>query len=672
MSVSPCRHCGLPTPADRHDFCCFGCRMAHGLLDDPSDADATHPARPAARLNLRLAVGVFLTMNLMVFSYFFYSRHVYDVTEEAGYSTLASLLAYLQMFLATGVVALLGLPLLIDCFDRRPWKPDANLLILIGVAAAFVLSVLHTLQGDPGLYFDTACVILVLVTLGGHLDSSAKRRATLLTAQLDRALPEQAFVAAGDDVQAVPAGAVTVGQRVRVRSGEKLPVDGVVRAGSAHVEESMLTGESQPRAVAPGDDVFAGSASLDGLLWIEATRVGADCTVATLERLLGEARLEQPPLQRVADRIAAAFIPGVLLLALGTFAYHAMHGSASDALFIALSVLLISCPCALGLAAPLATWCAMSKAAQQGVLFRSSLVLERAARLTQICFDKTGTLTTSRMELRALTCRSPLTEAELLQRAAAAESASPHPIGRSVVHAATARGLAWEQPTESTLLPGVGVASIVQQQRIEAGGARLHPQVDRDLPQPAGDLIVDVFVDGVLVGRLGLQEQLRPDAAQTMTELRALGVQCQVLTGDRPEAAARMSERLDIPAEGGLLPQDKLERLRGKAGCAMVGDGINDAAALAAADVGFAVDSAIDLAQQSGHVLLLSDKLDRIPLTIRLARRTRRHILINLAWAFGYNGIGLALAVCGYLNPIFAASAMVVSSLLIISTSRRV
>jgi Cu2+-exporting ATPase len=708
-----CAHCHLPVPRGRRrstpgaaQFCCFGCRIASELA---RPAASELESAPGNTLLLRLGIGIFLSMNIMVFNWLFYSREWFGPAAEASgeYSALASLFAYLLMFLATVVLVLLGAPLAADALGgltaggsavpgRSRWvgfRIDANLLICIGVASAYVVSVAHTLRGSGSLYFDTAAMVLLLVTLGNYLEAGAKRSAANEAGALLASVPERVWVRRDGRSLELDIGKVVVGDRVRVRAGEAVAVDGRIVEGLSHVDESSLTGESQPRPVKPGDRLYAGSLNLEGRLWLETRRTGGDSAVRRMERMLETARLQQPPIQRVADRIAARFVPAVILLAAGAFAWHGRHEGFTHGLFVALSVLLISCPCALGLAAPMATWSALRRAAGRGILIDSATTLERAARVGQVFFDKTGTLTEPRLELRNIAVGPGLEPDEVLRWAAAVESASLHPIAHALVGEADRRGLNRSDVERARVLPGLGVEATLDGRRLRLGSERLAmryglqssldelrstgaPELARD---GSADVLVYLLDDTRILAEFRLGETLRSGAAEAVSALKRLGAEVTVLTGDRPGPARRLSEELGIPVESEQLPEDKLELLRQSRdgsnrrnpAIAMVGDGINDAPVLAAADVGFAMGSAADLTKQAGNVRLISDRLDRVPLTLGIARDCMRRVRLNLTWAFGYNAVGLTLAAVGLLNPIFAASAMIVSSLIIVMVSRR-
>ncbi len=727
-----CVHCGLPVPLSRQrgesaQFCCFGCRLVYDL-GAAARAEGEGDAQPNTLL-LRLGLGIFLAMNIMAVTGFFYAQQVYGHAESStGYTALSALFSWLQLLLCSAVMATLGLPLAVDVIDNLRgggttgrglrFRIDANLLILVGVLAAFGLSAYHTLVGRGHLYYDTAAMILVLVTLGGYLDSRAKQKAASSADDLLAAMPTRAFVRRGREIVELDCEALSVGDVVRVRPGEALPADGIVIEGASSVNESTLTGESNPRAVEAGGKVLAGSVNLDGQLWIAATAVGGDRVVARIRQLLHEARLQQPPIQRIADRVSAFFVPLVVLLALGVFAWRAAVGEASDGIFRALAILLISCPCALGLAAPLATWSAMARAARRGILFFSAATLERLAKSRVALFDKTGTLTRHRMRLQSITCADGVSEEQALCLAATLESSSTHPIALGLVEAARTRGLQTLEVECARTVPGRGIEATIAGERYRIGGQRWveeaafavgcvkSARTHLDSPAAkANELTTSASTDGAsapsldapyaegietresslpcvylmsddrILARIVMAEELRDDAAKVVAELRQEQVRVRVLTGDQPGPASHVANQLHVPVRSQLLPADKLaivQRYQQRiGGVVFVGDGINDGPALAAADVGIAVGGATDLARQAGHVHLLSDNLELVPQSIAIARDAMRRIHLNLIWAFGYNAIGLVLAVAGVLTPIFAASSMVISSLLIVATSRR-
>lgn len=691
-----CRHCGLPVPASRHrgsepGFCCFGCRFAYRLaLPATALGDGEEVAAPPSTLLLRLGFGIFLALNVMVASWLGYSQELFgDAARARGIDALLpGLFSYLALFLTTLLVVMLGLPLLAGVLrpsrgSRNPFTAlglNAQTLIVIGVFAAYLLSALHTLRGEGSLYYDTAAMVLVIVTLGSYLEASAKRRATVSAKRVLSVLPTTVRVRRGAALCELPVDRVRPGELVQVRPGETVPIDGEVVEGSSRVDESSLTGESRPRTAEGGTKLLAGGANLDGQLWLRAEQVAGDTVLAQMERSLAAARAGRPPMQRLADRVAAVFVPGVVLIAVATFATRAWHGQAETGLLTALAVLLISCPCALGLAAPLACWHGLRRAAEHGILIDSAATLERAAAIDRLCFDKTGTLTRPEPVVERLSVAPGVDERQALTWAAGLESASRHPIAEAVVARAVERGIEPPLPAVAATVPGMGVEGVIDGRTLRLGSSRwvekcgLADQTSAGAVRGAETGAFFLMDDERVLARFDLAETLRPGAAEAVDGLRRLGIEVSLLSGDRGGPTRRLAERLEVRAESELLPNDKVRRLaaaRGRGRIAMVGDGINDAPVLASADIGIALGSASDLARRSGNVRLISDALDRVPMLIRIARDVRRRIRLNLLWAFGFNTFGIALAATGWLTPVFAALAMVLSSLIVVRISSR-
>lgn len=698
QSATLCEHCGLPVPRARvrrggesAAYCCMGCHVVHQMVragEDDTHGSATNPYL------LRLGLGIFLTMNIMAFSGFFYSIQVYDAAGQitsAG-SVLASLLSYLLLLLCTLVILLMGGPLLQEALDSpaqqddsppRRWcrwsiRMDVNLLILLGVVTAYALSAVSTLRGQGHLYYDTAAMILLLVTLGSHLDARAKRKAAASSEALLAGLPSRVFKRCGDQIIEIEAAQVQPDDLVRVRPGEALAIDGIISEGAGYIDESILTGESRHRSVAVGDSVMAASINLDGLLWVRASAGTGHRVIDHVKRMLDEARTHQPAVQRLADRVAAVFVPLVMVLAVAVFAWHGSQRSIEAGLFTALSVLLISCPCALGLAAPLACYHALTRAAQQGILIDSPATLEKLAAIRSIIFDKTGTLTRGQMSTQHITTMPGVSTSEALSLAASIESATNHPIALAIIRQAVERGVPLHDVRDARLLPGLGIEGTIGQRNFLLGNATLAAQArcNDDPLLSASETGTDVFLieNHRILACFTLVDEARPEAPQVIARLASLGMSMTVLTGDQPGPARRLCESLGLPFVASLLPAGKvtqLEQLRSeqRGRFAFVGDGINDAPAMGSADVGIAVGNATDLARQAGHVHLMAQGLSRLPLLFELARDAVWRVRLNLLWAFGYNAIGLTLATFGLLTPIFAASSMIVSSLLIVVTS---
>ncbi len=631
---------------------------------------------------LRLGLSIFFTLNIMVASWLSYSQEVFGTAAKApaDFAVLTGLFSYLAWLLATLVLVLLGLPLLADALRqlRAPGplltRLSAPLLITLGVFSAYLLSVLHTLRGQGSLYFDTAAIVLVFVALGSYLEAGSRQRALASACELLAVLPAQVHVERQGRCDEIARDQVAVGDRVRVRPGETVPVDGRVVSGCSQVLTASLTGEAQPRTVEVGDRLLAGAISLDGQLWLETERVGAQTVLAQMEASLTVARGSQPAIQRLADQIAGWFVPGVVFLALGVFAASAAQGAVDQGLLRGLSVLLISCPCALGLAAPLSCWSALRRAAEQGILIDSATTLERAALVDHLFFDKTGTLTEPELVLGTLETAPGVTREEALTWAASLEAASMHPIARAVLAQAQQLQLTLLPVSAATVLPGRGLLGQVGGRLLRLGSEKWVSELGLTAaPSTAPDPGATLFLLDAerVLARLTLCERLRPAAPAVIRSLEQMGIAVSILSGDRSAATCALGSALGVRATGELLPADKVEHLRGARTqgarrIAMVGDGLNDAPVLAAADVGIALGSASDLARRSGNVRLISDRLDRLPILFALARDTRRRIRTNLLWAFAFNSVGILLAAAGYLTPIIAAAAMAFSSSLVV------
>ena len=599
----------------------------------------------------------------------------------------------------------------------RHLNANMHTLIAVGTSAAYLYSVgvllfpgFFAAVGGGGLYFDTAAVIIALILVGRYLEARARSQTSAAIQRLVGLQPRTARVVRADQEVDIPVEEVAAGDLVLVRPGERIPVDGEVTQGSSAVDESMITGESMPVDKAPGSRVIGATINASGAFKFRATRVGSETVLAGIIRLVEEAQGSKAPVQRLADVIAGYFVPAVFAVAAVTFALWLLFGpepSFDIALLNFIAVLIIACPCALGLATPTAIMVGTGKGAEAGILIRNAEALENAHRLDTVVMDKTGTLTEGKPTLKGLVTANRVSAQEILRLAASAERGSEHPLGQAVVDAARARGLALAEPADFQALPGQGVSAVVEGKRVLLGNAGLMAQSGVEietLAKEAGKLegvgltAVFVAVDSRLAGFIGLGDSMKKGSEDAIAELRRMGLRVVMLTGDSPRLAGAIASELGVDrVVAGVLPDQKaneLMRLQEKGRLVgMVGDGINDAPALAQADVGIAMGSGTDVAIETADVTLMSGDPRGVSAAIELSKRTMRTIKQNLFWAFAYNValIPLAAGVLyvvfgpsgvppwlqpvlgenGFLNPMLAALAMAASSVTVVSNSLR-
>ncbi|MFB6440339.1 heavy metal translocating P-type ATPase [Streptomyces sp. NPDC056411] len=556
-----------------------------------------------------------------------------------------------------------------------------------GMTHPFTLTISRT-DGSSAIYLEAAAGVTTFLLAGRYFEARAKRKAgAALRALLELGAKDVAVLREGREVR-VPTRELRVGDRFVVRPGEKIATDGTVVDGSSAVDASMLTGESVPVEVAPGEAVTGATVNAGGRLVVEATRIGADTQLARMARLVEEAQNGKAAAQRLADRISAVFVPAVIVLALGTLAGWLLTGAGAVAAFTAaVAVLIIACPCALGLATPTALMVGTGRGAQLGILLKGPEVLESTRRVDTIVLDKTGTVTTGVMTLAEVHTAEGTTEDEVLRLAGALEHASEHPLARAVAEGAAARtGAALPVPEDFTSLPGLGVRGTVEGHAVLVGRERLLTEGGQVLPpaladakaaaEASGRTAVAVGWDGAARAVLVVADAVKPTSAEAVRRLRALGLTPVLLTGDHRAVAEAVAAEVGIDeviAE--VLPEDKVAvvaRLQAEGrSVAMVGDGVNDAAALARADLGLAMGTGTDAAIEAGDLTLVRGDLRVAADAIRLARATLGTIRGNLFWAFGYNVAALPLAAAGLLNPMIAGAAMAFSSVFVVGNSLR-
>jgi heavy metal translocating P-type ATPase len=646
---------------------------------------------PRAWSILRLGIGAFLSMDVMMISLLLYGG---SIEPQA-----VAMFRLILLGLSAPAAAILLYPFVIGSIaEIRRRRLSLDTLIAIGAVAALGVSAVNAIRGRGQIYFDTAVMLLLLVTVGRMIEAFAKSRAVALTRALESLLPAQATRLVDGQPRTVALGELAVGDRVLVRPGERFPVDGVIVEGVTLVEQAQFTGEPAPQTRSEGQEVIAGTINAQNPVVVQARQVGGDLLLRRIVRGVEQARQNQAPLERLAGKLASAFIPVVLALAGGTAIYWLLAAGPAQALLASLAVLVVACPCAMGIAAPLTNLLAIARAAEQGIVVRGADVMENVGRAGTIFFDKTGTLTLGQMRVTDVQMMNSHTSAdELLSRLAALESHSEHALARAVVEEAHARGLTVPSARDVRNFPGMGLRGLVGPENLEVvagsdgfvGRAEDRGQTPisqtksisvpdlpvPDLPQAAGQTVIQVAWLGRVQGQIVLADTPRDGASTSMARLRGLGVRTVLLSGDSADAAGAMARDLGIDrVHAPCLPDEKLRLVTEADGhlIVMVGDGVNDAPALAAAPVGIAMGAGTDLARQAGNIVLLRSRLDQIPDLIVLGRRARRIILQNLLWALGYNGVALGFAAAGYLHPLLAALAMAGSSLTILANSSRV
>lgn len=716
-TAAGCAYCGLPipglstprssgprssrSPSGEARFCCYGCRVAAAITSDGTgQGNVQHSLA-------RLGLAIFFAMNVMVFTLALWSWDIYRdeplVSPQAD--ALFALFRYLSLLFSAAVVVLLGAPLLEDSLEKlRRGNLSTDLLIAVGVVAALLYSVASLLRGDGHTYFEVACMVLVGVTLGRWLEALGKEKTTRALRSLERLLPalvDRVQQAGGDlEETRIPLEQAEVGDWLRVRPGQRIATDGRILRGQAAIDEKIVTGESLPAIKEPGDAVFAGSLNQDGDLLVEVTAAPRAGALARIVQAVSSATQAKGRLETMADRIAGWFLPCVIGVALLTLGIHAATGGIGAGLMAALSVLLIACPCALGIATPLAMWAAMGRASEAGVLFRNGDAIPRLAATRVICFDKTGTLTDGEPVVVDLIVDDGVSRSEVLARALALASSSDHGCSSAIRAYATPKLARQVVPflSDVEVRPGRGLVAggqggsgqggsgatyLGNLALLEGAGIAFSATMRRaqvDLIRE-GKPLAFVAWEGQVRGVFAFSEHLRSGAAAALQALQQDGFHVTVLTGDHAARAAALARELNlapqfqIEVQADLLPEEKLaaiQRLRARRGAvAMVGDGINDAPALAEADAGIALGCGADISREAADVCLLGNALHDIGWSIRLARRTMTTVRQNLFWAFAYNIVGIGLATLGWLNPIWAAAAMVGSSLLVIWNSLR-
>ncbi len=551
------------------------------------------------------------------------------------------------------------------------------------VAVIFFPEVLPVKVEEREVYFEVSAVIIAFVLLGKYMEELIKKRSSAAVRKLMDLKPATAHVIRDGSEMEIPAESVMVGETVVVKPGEKIPTDGEVTEGASSVDESMLTGESMPVEKRPGAPMIGGTLNRTGLLRFKATRIGAETALAQIIKLVEEAQASSAPIQRIADQVTGYFVPVVVVTAFVAFFGWWALGNFPQGLLAFIAVLIIACPCALGIATPAALMVGVGKGAEAGILIRGGEVLERARSLTTVVFDKTGTLTRGEPNVTDTLPFAGFDEAAILRLAATVESGSEHPLGEAIVRAAKHRALALPKVDSFEAIPGHGIRGKVEGRAVMLGNRRLFQREGIDMAAAEQDMVrlegegktaMLVGSDGKLAGVIAVADTLKPEAKEAIAALRQERIEVILLTGDNQRTANAIARELGIETViAEVLPADKSRVIhdlqkQGKV-VAMVGDGVNDAPALAVADIGIAIGSGSDVAKETGGIILIKNDVRDVVFAIRLSRATMLKIKQNLFWAFIYNTVGIPIAAFGFLNPIIAAAAMALSSLSVIVNS---
>ncbi|MDQ7026519.1 MAG: heavy metal translocating P-type ATPase [Anaerolineae bacterium] len=688
----------IPGAVRRSDLIAAVEKAGYGVIDtsDTDDIDdiddAERKAREAETRRQRNLVifGTIFTVPLAILSMaLHFTMGWFPIFEDERW-------IYVFFALATPVQFALGKQYIIGGYKSlRNGTANMDVLVAIGASAAYIYSlvVMSGLIFDfsdvvgTADYFESAAVILTLITLGKLLEARAKGRTSEAIKKLMNLTPDMATLLRDGEEVEIKASDIVLGDKLLVRPGERVPVDGVVNEGHSTIDESMLTGESMPVNKAIADEVIGGTVNKQGRLIVEATRVGSETALAQIVRLVEQAQGSKAPIQRLADQVSGVFVPIVLVLATLTFLgwYYVGGIGFTGSMLISIAVLVIACPCALGLATPTAIMVGTGRGAEMGVLFKNSEALERAHKLKVIVLDKTGTITRGEPTVTDIVPANGIDESELLTLAAAAERGSEHPLGRAIVDKAQERGYALSELQDFDSVSGRGIQALVDGKQILIGSPRFIAEqgvdktaLDSDIErlQNNARTAVVVAVDGRLAGTIGIADTVREGSIEALAQLQALGIETVMLTGDNQRTADAIAREVGISkviAE--VLPGDKAETVKSLQGekriVGMIGDGVNDAPALAQADVGIAIGTGTDIAMEASDVTLMSGDLRGAARAIRLSKGTMRTIYQNLFWAFIYNLILIPVAMAGLLIPMFAAGAMAFSSFFVVTNSLR-
>ena len=594
---------------------------------------------------------------------------------------------WFQLILATPVQFIIGARFYKGAYNSlRGGGANMDVLIAMGTSAAYFYSIYNLLKGIPEYYFESSAVIITLILLGKTLEAVAKGKTSEAIKKLMGLQPKTARVVRDGEEVDIPIEKLEIGDIVVVRPGERVPVDGIIVEGQSSIDESMLTGESIPVDKTVGDEVIGATINKFGSFKFRATKIGKDTVLAQIIKLVEEAQGSKAPVQRLADKISGIFVPVVVLIALITvIGYSLIAKDFNTGLINAVAVLVIACPCALGLATPTAIMEGTGKAAENGILIKSGEHLERAHKMDTIIFDKTGTITKGEPEVTDIIPLNQMEASELLRIGASVEKVSEHPLGQSIVKKAQEEGLSLSDPESFQAISGKGLRARLEDREILIGNRRLmqenHIAIDKIEEEmlrleEEGKTAMLISIDGLISGIIAVADQIKDSSLKAIKALQDMGLDVYMITGDNERTAKAIARQVGITnvlAE--VLPENKAEAVEGLKAegkhVGMVGDGINDAPALATADVGFAIGTGTDVAMEAADITLMSGDLNGVVTAIRLSHKTMRTIKQNLFWAFFYNSIGIPFSALGFLDPMVAGAAMAFSSVSVVTNSLR-
>lgn len=687
--------------ARRSDFIEAIEKAGYGVLslEESANPDAEIEAREAEIAHQRslVIIGAIFTIPLVIISMARHFMHTFEWLMDAFPVLMWNGWTAVFALLATPVLILLGKQYIVGAWKAaRNGTANMDTLIAMGSSIAYLWSMVVLAGQIFGFsdavgfdeYFETSAAILTLITLGKYLEARAKGRTGAAIRKLLNLAPQTATLLVNETEKVVPASELLVGDLVIVKPGERIPVDGIVTSGSSNVDESMLTGEPLPVRKSEGHTVTGATVNTDGRLIVRAVKVGADTALSQIVRMVQNAQGSKAPIQRVADQVSAVFVPVVIVLALITFAGWLIFGQAGfvQAMMNAVAVLVIACPCALGLATPTAVMVGTGKAAESGILFRNSESLELLRSVKVIALDKTGTITRGEPTVTQVIPVGDLSAERALYFAASAERASEHPIARAIVEHAKQQGIALSQPEDFRNEAGRGISARIDDQDIFLGSPRLIKEMGITISEQAGKTLAEaqgraqtaimLAVGGQLQAIMAIADTVKEGSAGAIRQLNQMGIHTVMLTGDNRQTAEAVGREVgvsEIIAE--VLPADKADTVKrlgaGDKKTAMIGDGINDAPALATADVGVAIGTGTDIAIEAADVTLISGDLQGVVKAVAVSRATMRTIYQNLFWAFIYNIILIPVAMLGMLVPMLAAGAMAFSSVFVVTNSLR-